>query len=55
MLSLVPPRTAWQLRPILSQYGFLMIIVLIIPLGGQSILGRFLFPIVNVIYGVLVG
>ena len=55
MLSLVSPRTAWQLRPILSQYGFLMIIVLIIPLGGQSILGRFLFPIVNVIYGVLVG
>ena len=55
MLSLVSPRTAWQLRPILSQYGFLMIIVLIIPLGGQSILGRFLFPIVNAIYDVLVG
>jgi Zn-dependent protease len=55
MLSLVPPRTAWQLRPILSQYGFLMIIVLIIPLGGESILGRFLFPSVNVIYDVLVG
>ena len=55
MLSLVSPRTAWQLRPILSQYGFLMIIVLIIPIGGQSILGRFLFPIVNAIYDVLVG
>jgi Zn-dependent protease len=55
MLSLVSPRTAWQLRPILSQYGFLMIIVLIIPLGGQSILGRVLFPIVNEIYGLLVG
>ncbi|HEX2756604.1 MAG TPA: site-2 protease family protein [Candidatus Limnocylindrales bacterium] len=55
MLSLVSPRTAWQLRPMLAQYGFFLIILLIIPLGGQSILGRVLLPIVNAIYGVLVG
>ena len=55
MLSLVSPRTAWQLRPILAQYGFFLIILLIIPLGGQSVLGRFLLPIVDSIYGVLVG
>jgi len=55
MLSLVSPRTAWQLRPILAQYGFFLIILLIIPLGGQSILGRVLLPIVDAIYGVLVG
>ena len=55
MLSLVSPRTAWQLRPILSQYGFFLIILLIIPFGGESIIGRILFPIVRSIYGLLVG
>lgn len=56
LLSLVSPRTAWQLRPFLSQYGFLLIILLIIPLGSQgSILLRVLDPILNAIYGVLVG
>ena len=55
MLALVSPRTAWQLRPILAQYGFFLIILLIIPLGGQSVLGRFLLPIADSIYGVLVG
>ena len=55
MLSLVSPRTAWQLRPILSQYGIFLIILLILPLGGQSILGRVLIPIVDAIYNVLVG
>jgi Zn-dependent protease len=55
MLSLVSPRTAWQLRPILAQYGILLIILLILPLGGQSILGRVLLPIADAIFGVLVG
>jgi Zn-dependent protease len=55
MLSLVSPRTAWQLRPILSQYGIFLIILLILPLGGQSILGRVLLPIANAIFGFLVG
>jgi Zn-dependent protease len=56
LLTLVPPRTAWQLRPFLSQYGLLILIVLIIPFGsGGSILGRVLGPIADSIYGVLVG
>jgi len=55
MLSLVSPRTAWQLRPILAQYGIFIIILLILPLGGQSILGRVLLPITDAIFGVLVG
>jgi Zn-dependent protease len=55
MLALVSPRTAYQLRPLLAQYGFFLIILLIIPLGGSSILGRVLLPIVAAIYGVLVG
>ena len=55
MLSLVSPRTAYQLRPILAQYGIFLIILLILPLGGQSILGRILLPIADAIFGVLVG
>jgi Zn-dependent protease len=55
LLSLVSPRTAWQIRPILAQYGIFIIILLILPLGGQSILGRVLLPITDAIYGVLVG
>ena len=55
LLSVVSPRTAWQIRPFLSQYGFFLLILLILPIGGQSIIGRFLFPISNAIYGVLVG
>lgn len=55
MLSLVPPRTAWQIRPLLAQYGFFLIILLILPLGGQSVIGRVILPIVDAIYGVLVG
>ena len=55
LLSYLPPRTAWQLRPFLAQYGFFLIILLIVPLGGESILARVLLPIVNAVFGVLVG
>jgi Zn-dependent protease len=55
VLSLVSPRTAWQIRPFLSQYGFVILILLIIPIGGQSVIGRVLLPIADQVYGVLVG
>lgn len=56
LLSLVSRQTAWQLRPVLSQYGFLILIVLFfIPIGGSTIGGRVLFPVANAIYSLLVG
>ena len=55
LLSYLPPRTAWQVRPFLAQYGFFLIILLILPLGGQSILFRVLGPIMDALFGVLVG
>jgi Zn-dependent protease len=56
LLSLVSRETAWQLRPILSQYGLLILIFLFfIPLGGQTIGMRVISPIANAIYRVLVG
>jgi Zn-dependent protease len=56
LLSLLPRETAWQLRPVLSQYGFLLLIVIFfIPFGGSSIGGRVILPIADAIYGLLVG
>jgi Zn-dependent protease len=55
LLSRVSPRTAWQHRPLLAQYGIFRILLLFLPLGGQSILGRVLLPITDAIYCVLVG
>jgi Zn-dependent protease len=56
LLSLVSRQTAWQLRPILSQYGLLILIfVFFIPFGGSSLGGRILLPIADAIYTLLVG
>ena len=55
LLSFLPPRTVWQVRPFLAQYGFFLLILLIIPWSGQSIVGRVLLPITDTVYGVLVG
>ena len=56
LLSLVSRETAWQLRPILSQYGLLILIFLFfIPFGGQTIGMRVIGPIASAIYRILVG
>lgn len=56
LLSFLSPRQAWQLRPFFAQYGFFILIILILPIfGGTSLLTRILFPIINAVYGVLVG
>jgi len=57
LLSVVSRETAWQLRPILAQYGLLILIALFfLPIfGGQTIGGRVLIPVADAIYRVLVG
>lgn len=56
LLSVVSRQTAWQLRPLLAQYGLLILIfVFFIPFGGSSIGGRILYPVADAIYSVLVG
>ena len=56
LLSYVSPRQAWQLRPFFAQYGFFILILLILPIfGGASLIGRVLLPITSAVYGVLVG
>jgi Zn-dependent protease len=57
LLALVPPMTAWRLRPVLAQYGFFIIIVLFfIPFPGiGTIGGSILVPVTYAIVGFLVG
>jgi Zn-dependent protease len=56
LFALVSPRTAWKLRPILQQYGMLVILVVFLfPIGGQTIGGRIISPISDAIFSVLVG
>jgi Zn-dependent protease len=55
LFALLPPRVAWQWRPILEQYGFvLLLLVFFLPPGG-SIGGRILGPLLEGLYGFLVG
>ncbi|HKG56614.1 MAG TPA: site-2 protease family protein [Candidatus Limnocylindrales bacterium] len=55
MLALVNPRTAWQLRPILEQYGIFILFVLFFFPPNNSIGGQILRPILDAIFGFLVG
>jgi Zn-dependent protease len=47
--------TEYRIRPVLEQYGFLIVIALFFFPPGNSIGGRILIPIIDAIYGLLVG
>ncbi len=56
LYAFLPPRIAWQWRPILDQYGFLLLILLIIPIGpGGAILGRIFEVLLDPLLGLLLG
>ncbi len=56
LFSLMNPRTVWQIRPTLEQWGFLvLIVVMIVPLNGISIGGRIVGPLMDGLVSVLVG
>jgi Zn-dependent protease len=55
LFAFLSPRTVWQWRPILEQYGFLILILLFFFPPGASIGARIVGPILNAIYGFLVG
>jgi Zn-dependent protease len=56
MFAFMDRRTEYQIRPILEQYGFIILLILILPvLPGGAILGRIIIPIMNGVYGFLVG
>jgi Zn-dependent protease len=55
LFAFLPPRQAWQWRPMLEQYGFILLLILFFVPPGNSIGGRILFPIITGIYELLVG
>ncbi len=56
LFRVLDPRTAYELRPMLAQYGFIILFVLILPIfGGRSILSAILGPILNAVTNFLVG
>ena len=55
LFALLPPHVAWRWRPILEQYGFILLLVVFFLPPGGSIGGRILGPLLDAIYGLLVG
>ena len=55
LFALLPPRQAWRWRPILEQYGFIVLLLLFFVPPGNSLGGRILFPIIGGIHDLLVG
>ena len=56
LFAFLDRRTAYQIRPFLEQYGFIILLVLILSfLPGDSILGRIIIPILNAFISFLVG
>jgi Zn-dependent proteases len=55
LFAFLDRRTEYQIRPILEQYGFFVLIVLFFLPPGGSIGSRVLVPIINAIYNFLVG
>ena len=55
LFAFLPPRTAWQWRPILEQYGILILILVFFFPPGASIGSRIISPLIDAIYGLLVG
>ena len=50
LFRVLSPQTAWRLRPVLAQYGFLMLLMVVL-LGGQLI-GRLVVDATRVLVGV---
>lgn len=55
LFAFLNPRTAWQWRPILEQYGFIILIVVFFFPPGNSIGSLVFSPLIDAIYGLLVG
>jgi len=56
MFAFMDRRTEYQVRPLLEQYGLILLIVLILPiLPGGSILGQIVQPILRAFTSLLVG
>jgi Zn-dependent protease len=55
LFAFLDRRTEMQIRPILEQYGFVILLLLLFFPPGNSILGRVIFPILDGLTSLLVG
>lgn len=56
LYAALDPRTAYQVRPMLDQYGIFLLLILIIPIGpGGSFLGRIFDAFIGPLYSFLTG
>lgn len=55
LFAVLPPRLAWQWRPVLEQYGFLLLLGILFFPPGNSIGSQIIVPILFGVYGFLVG
>lgn len=55
LFAFMSPRLSWQWRPILEQYGFILLLLLFFLPPGNSIGGQVLVPILDALFSLLVG
>ncbi len=56
LFSFLSPRTVWRIRPTLEQWGFMvLLLVMIVPIGDSSLGGRVIGPLMQGITRLLVG
>jgi Zn-dependent protease len=55
LFAFLDRRTEYQVRPVLEQYGFIVLLLLFFLPPGGSIGGRILFPLIDGIFNFLVG
>ncbi len=51
LVGFLPREVAWEWDQLLNRYGLLILLALIFPFGGQSLLSLFLYPIINLLLG----
>lgn len=55
LFAFLSPRQTYQWRPLLEQYGFILILVLFFLPPGESIGARIIIPILDALFSLLVG
>ncbi|MFH0751263.1 MAG: site-2 protease family protein [Chloroflexota bacterium] len=56
LFAFLDPRTVWKVRPFLQQWGLVILLVaMLLPIGGQSLGGRVIRPLMDGIATLLVG
>lgn len=56
LFDFLGPRLAWTIRPLLTRWGLvILLVVMVLPIGGQSLGARVMVPLMDGIAGLLVG